>query len=114
VENIRRVAEVARLMMDAGLVVMTAFISPFQRERQMAREVIGEDNFVEVYVSTPLEVCEARDPKGLYKKARAGKLPNMSGIGSPYEPPENPDLIIDASTQGVEVMVDRLLEKVQF
>lgn len=87
VENIRRIAEVAKLMMDAGLIVMTAFISPFRRERQMARELIGEDNFTEVYVSTPLEVCEQRDVKGLYKKARSGLLPNLSGVGSPYEPP---------------------------
>lgn len=112
VENIRRVSEVARLMMDAGLVVLTAFISPFQRERQMAREVIGEDNFVEVYVSTPLEVCEARDPKGLYKKARAGKLPNMSGIGSAYEAPETPDMTIDASKSDVQSLVDLLLAKI--
>lgn len=112
VENIRRVAEVARLMMDAGLVVLTAFISPFQRERQMAREVIGEENFVEVYVSTPLEVCESRDPKGLYKKARAGKLPNMSGIGSAYEAPETPDIVVDASTEPVNELVDKLLAKI--
>ncbi|WP_427184282.1 sulfate adenylyltransferase subunit CysN [Bordetella bronchialis] len=111
VENIRRVAEVARLMLDAGLVVLTAFISPFQRERQMAREVIGQDDFVEVYVSTPLEVCEARDPKGLYKKARSGKLPNMSGIGSPYEPPGDPDIVIDASAEPVEELVRKLLAR---
>jgi bifunctional enzyme CysN/CysC len=93
VENIRRVAEVAKLMMDAGLIVMTAFISPFRAERQMARELIGNDNFVEVFVDTPLEVCEQRDPKGLYKKARSGQLPNMTGINSPYEPPENPNYV---------------------
>jgi bifunctional enzyme CysN/CysC len=87
VENIRRIAEVAKLMMDAGMIVMTAFISPFRREREMARELIGPENFVEVYVSTPLEVCEQRDVKGLYKKARSGQLPNMSGVSSPYEPP---------------------------
>ncbi len=83
VENIRRVAEVAKLMMDAGLIVITAFISPFKRERAMARDLIGQGNFTEVYVNTPLEICEARDPKGLYKKARKGELPNMSGLGSP-------------------------------
>jgi adenylylsulfate kinase-like enzyme len=76
--------------------------------------VIGKGDFVEVYVSTPLEVCEARDPKGLYKKARAGKLPNMTGVDRPYEPPETPDLAIDASMQAVEAMVDKLLEKIQF
>ena len=85
-----RVAEVARLMADAGLVVMTAFISPFRRERELAREIIGPDRFIEVYVSTPLEVCEQRDVKGLYRLARAGKIPNMTGIGSPYEVPSNP------------------------
>ena len=92
VENIRRVAEVARLMMDAGLIVMTAFISPFRAERQMARELIGEDNFIEVFVDTSLAVCEQRDPKGLYKKARSGQLPNMTGVDSPYEAPEKPHL----------------------
>lgn len=94
VENIRRVAEVAKLMMDAGLIVLTAFISPFRAERQMARELIGEENFVEVFVDTPLEVCEERDPKGLYKKARRGELPNMTGINSPYEEPQQPDILI--------------------
>ncbi len=88
VENIRRVAEAAKLMLDAGLIVMTAFISPFRREREMARELIGSENFMEVYVNTPLEVCEQRDVKGLYKKARSGEIPNMTGISSPYEAPE--------------------------
>ena len=97
VENIRRIAEVAKLMMDAGLIVLTAFISPFRREREMARVLIGADNFVEIFVSTPLKICEERDPKGLYKKARSGQLPNMTGIGSPYEAPENPSITIDAS-----------------
>ena len=90
VENIRRVAEVAKLMMDAGLIVLTAFISPFRAEREMARHLIGEEHFVEVFVDTPLELCEQRDPKGLYKKARSGELPNMTGISSPYEPPFYP------------------------
>ena len=97
VENIRRIAEVARLMMDAGLIVMTAFISPFRAERDMARELIGADNFIEVYVNTPLPVCEIRDPKGLYKKARAGLISNMTGINSAYEAPEAPELSIDTS-----------------
>jgi bifunctional enzyme CysN/CysC len=96
VENIRRIAEVAKLMMDAGLVVMTAFISPFEREREMAKDLIGPENFVEVFVDTPMEICEKRDPKGLYKKARAGKLPNFSGISSPYETPTNPNITIEA------------------
>ena len=105
VENIRRVAEVAKLMLDAGLIVLTAFISPFRNEREMARELIGAENFVEVYVNTPIEVCEQRDSKGLYKKARAGVLPNLTGIGSPYEAPERPqfevsvDISIDAAVK---------------
>jgi bifunctional enzyme CysN/CysC len=101
VENIRRIAEVAKLMMDAGLIVMTAFISPFRREREMARELIGAENFVEVYVSTPLEVCEQRDVKGLYKKARNGQLPNMSGISSAYEPPTAAQITLNDSSSTI-------------
>lgn len=97
VENIRRVAEVARLMLDAGLIVITAFISPFRSEREMARALIGNDRFMEVFLDTPLEICELRDPKGLYRKARSGKLPNMTGIDSPYEAPQQPDVRIDHS-----------------
>ncbi|OCZ65941.1 adenylyl-sulfate kinase [Achromobacter xylosoxidans] len=110
VENIRRVAEVAKLMMDAGLVVITAFISPFKREREMARNLIGEGNFTEVYVNTPLEICEARDPKGLYKKARKGELPNLSGIGSPYEPPEAPEVVVDGSQSDLNAVVAGLVK----
>lgn len=110
VENIRRIAEVATLMMDAGLIVMTAFISPFKREREMARELIGPDNFLEVYVSTPLEVCEQRDVKGLYKQARAGKIPNMTGINSPYEAPDHPAYEANASTASLEGIVRDLSE----
>ena len=97
VENIRRVAEVAKLMLDAGLIVMTAFISPFRAEREMARELIGAEHFIEVFVDTPLVVCEQRDPKGLYKKARVGQLPNMTGINSPYEAPALPNLTINSA-----------------
>ena len=110
VENIRRVAEVAKLMMDAGLVVLTAFISPFRAEREMARQLIGPDRFVEVFVDTPLEVCEQRDPKGLYKKARAGVLPNLTGIGSPYEPPVRPEILIQPSADALDVTVQQLLK----
>ena len=105
VENIRRIAEVAKMMMDAGLIVMTAFISPFKREREMARELIGIDNFVEVYVSTPLEVCEQRDVKGLYKQARAGKIPNMTGINSPYEAPDELAYEVNAGAASVETII---------
>lgn len=109
VENIRRVAEVAKLMMDAGLIVMTAFISPFRQERELARSLIGRENFVEVYVATPLAVCEQRDPKGLYKKARSGLLPNMTGLSSPYEPPDHPDMTINTADIPVSEAVERLL-----
>ena len=95
VENIRRIAEVAKLMVDAGIVVLTAFISPFRAERDMARSLFEDGEFVEVFVDTPLEVCEARDAKGLYKKARAGEIPNFTGIGSPYESPNDPELRLD-------------------
>ncbi len=99
-------------MMDAGLVVMTAFISPFERDREMARELIGRENFVEVYVNTPLEVCEQRDAKGLYKKARSGLLPNMTGINSPYEAPEAPDVTINAAEKSVVEGVRELVKVV--
>ena len=94
VENVRRVGEVARLMADAGLIVLTAFISPFRAERDMVRALLPEGEFVEIFVDTPLDVAEARDVKGLYAKARAGALPNFTGIDSPYEPPERPDIRI--------------------
>ncbi len=112
VENIRRIAEVAKLMMDAGLIVMTAFISPFRREREMARELIGAENFVEVYVSTPLAVCEQRDAKGLYKQARAGKIPNMTGINSPYEVPELPDFETGTEQKSAHIDIKKLVEKI--
>lgn len=97
VENIRRVAEVAKLMVDAGLIVLTAFISPFRAERRLARELLGDGEFVEVFVDTPLAVAEARDVKGLYKKARSGQLKNFTGVDSPYEAPEKPELRIDTT-----------------
>jgi bifunctional enzyme CysN/CysC len=109
IENIRRVAETAKLMMDAGMIVMTAFISPFRAERQMARELIGNENFIEVFVDTPLEVCERRDPKGLYKKARSGQLPNMTGLGSPYETPSNSDLTINTNQLNVQEILQKII-----
>lgn len=108
-ENIRRIAEVARLMLDAGLIVMTAFISPYRREREIARQCIGAEDFIEVYVDTPLNVCERRDPKGLYKKARDGLLTDMTGIGSPYEPPLDPRFVIRGDGGSPEAMVAPLL-----
>ena len=114
VENIRRVAEVAKLMVDAGVVVLTAFISPFRSERRMAREMFADDEFVEIFVDTPLEVAEARDPKGLYKKARRGEIPNFTGIDSPYEAPENPEIRISTENDDVETLVSKLLQQLQF
>ncbi len=109
VENIRRAAEAGKLMLDAGLIVLTALISPYAQDRENARRIIG-DAFVEIYVSTPLEVCEARDVKGLYKKARAGEIPEFTGITSPYEAPVSPDFIIDTSEISLEEAVERLME----
>lgn len=93
-ENIRRIAEVARLFNDAGVVVLTAFISPFREDRELARSIIGSDHFIEAWVNTPLEVCEARDVKGLYKKARNGEIRHFTGIDSPFEAPEKPDVVL--------------------
>ena len=107
IENIRRVAEMAKLMVDAGLVVLTAFISPFRSERDMARQMFESDEFIEVFVDTPLDICEQRDAKGLYKKARAGDIPNFTGIGSPYEEPEHQDITLHPS-QDMEDMIAKL------
>ena len=110
IENIRRVAEVAKLMCDAGLIVITAFISPFRSEREMARSLFQENDFKEIYISTPLKVAEKRDPKGLYKKARQGKIPNFTGIDSPYEIPTKPDLEINTSKITIEESVQKILK----
>ena len=99
-------------MMDAGLIVMTAFISPFRAEREMARQLIGEENFLEVFVATPLDICEQRDPKGLYQKARSGRLPLMTGIDSPYELPTNASLSLDTNKHTVDELVDLLLKHI--
>ncbi|MBN9345942.1 MAG: sulfate adenylyltransferase subunit CysN [Devosia sp.] len=108
VENIRRVAEVARLMADAGLIVIVSFISPFRNERRLAREVAGDVTFAEVYVDTPLAVCEARDPKGLYARARRGEIKNFTGIDSPFEAPEHPEIVLHGATETPEQMAERL------
>jgi bifunctional enzyme CysN/CysC len=109
VENIRRIGEVARLMVDSGLIVLTAFISPFRAERQMARGLMDNDEFLEVFVETPLRVAEERDPKGLYKKARRGELKNFTGIDSPYEEPEAPEILIDTSANSAEQCAERVI-----
>jgi len=109
IENIRRIGEVAKLMTDAGLIVITAFISPFRAERNLVRAMLPDAEFIEVFVDTPLEICEQRDPKGLYKKARAGQIPNFTGINSPYEAPLNPEMVIDTSTASIEESVERVM-----
>jgi len=112
VENIRRVAEVAKLFLEAGVITMVAFISPFRAEREMAWELVGPDEFVEIFVDTPLEICE-RDPKGLYQKARRGELRNFTGLDSPYEPPENPELILNARNEHAEHLADHVIAFLQ-
>jgi bifunctional enzyme CysN/CysC len=111
VENIRRVAEVAKLMVDAGLIVLVSFISPFRVERRMARELFAHDEFIEVFVDASLEECERRDPKGLYAKARRGQLANFTGIDSPYEPPESAEVTIDTVRAQPDEAVRRILER---
>lgn len=111
IENIRRIAEVCKLMNEAGLIVITSFISPYERDRMMAKEIMGEKRFIEVYVSTPLEECERRDIKGLYKKAREGKIPNFTGVTSPYEVPPCPDITVDTSDITIEEAADMVMEK---
>ena len=110
-ENVRRIAEVARLFNDAGTIAIAALIAPFRADRDDARTIIGADRFCEVYVATPLEVCELRDPKGLYRKARAGQIVNFTGISSPYEAPQSPFLVLDATEHSREECAGRLLDR---
>lgn len=112
VENIRRIAEVGRLLVDTGIITIAAFISPNNQLREMAAEIIGKDDFVEVFVSTPLEECEKRDVKGLYAKARRGEIKNFTGISAPFEAPEHPDITLDTSKLPVEESVKILLDYV--
>ncbi|WP_277053996.1 adenylyl-sulfate kinase [Pseudoalteromonas marina] len=109
VENIRRISEVAKLFVDAGLMVSTAFISPFKADRAQARTIMANGEFVEVFIDTPLEVCESRDPKGLYKKARAGEIPNFTGISSAFDIPESPELHIKTAEQTIEQSVEQII-----
>ena len=113
VENIRRVAEVSRLMVDAGLIVLVSFISPFRAERRMARQLLETGEFFEVFVDTPLSVAESRDPKGLYKKARRGELTNFTGVDSPYEKPERPEVRVDTTRLTAAQAADIILEQLQ-
>jgi bifunctional enzyme CysN/CysC len=109
-ENIRRVAEVARLMADAGLIVLCSFISPFLEERRLAREICAEGEFVEIFVDTPIASCIERDPKGLYKKALAGEIKNFTGVDQAYEPPEEPDVVVGRDNEGIEKAAATVIE----
>ena len=108
-ENIRRISEVSKLMLESGLIVMTAFISPFNKDRNEARKLISNDDFIEIYCKASLDVCEARDVKGLYKRARAGEIKNYTGIDSPYEEPENPELTINTNDETLDNSVSKIL-----
>lgn len=108
-ENIRRISEVAKLFSDSGVITITAFISPFIEERERAKEIIGED-FCEIFVKASIDICESRDPKGLYKKARAGQIPNFTGIDSPYESPVSPNLVLDTNTNSLDECVDIIID----
>lgn len=112
-ENIRRIAEVAKLFVDTGVVVLTAFISPFELDRVSAKNIVGEDNFFEIFVDCPLEVCESRDTKGLYKLARSGKISDFSGISSPFEPPKNPSLRIATAETSLEDCLQALINHIE-
>lgn len=118
VENIRRIAEVGKLFVDTGIITIAAFISPNNQLRDMASEIIGKENFVEVYISTPLEECERRDVKGLYAKARRGEIKEFTGISAPFEAPENPDIELDTSKlslkESVDILLEAILPKVSF
>lgn len=110
VENIRRISEVARLFVDAGLIVLTAFISPFKGERDYCRNLLGDNEFVEVFIDTPIEECEKRDPKGLYQKARSGDIKDFTGIDSPYEAPQDPEITLKFSGQSAEESAQQLFD----
>lgn len=112
VENIRRISEVCKLFLDAGVVLLSAFISPFQADRDQVKSIVGADNYIEVFVDAPLEVCEQRDVKGLYKKARAGEVKNFTGITSPYERPSNPDIVIETDKTSVEASLEVLMDAI--
>ncbi|OMH41355.1 adenylyl-sulfate kinase [Desulfurobacterium indicum] len=108
-ENIRRIGEVAKLFVDAGIVVLTAFISPYRKDRDFVRGLVKEGDFIEVYVKCPIEVCESRDPKGLYKKARAGIIKNFTGIDDPYEEPLNPEIVVETDKESLDECADKII-----
>ena len=109
-ENIRRIAEIANLMIDAGVVVLAAFVSPYKKDRENIKSIVKDVNFVEIYINTSIEECERRDTKGLYKKARAGEIKNMTGISAPYEAPEQPDLEIETEKESIDDAVQRIID----
>jgi adenylylsulfate kinase len=109
-ENIRRIGEVAKLMMEAGIITITAFISPFREDRDIARGLLSQDDFIEIYCDANLEICESRDVKGLYKRARSGEIKNYTGIDSPYETPTNPELLIDTESESLEESVTKVID----
>ncbi len=109
-ENIRRIGEVAKLFVDAGIITLTAFISPYKKDRQLVRNLVENGEFIEIYVKCPLEVCEQRDVKGLYKKARAGIIKNFTGIDDPYEEPENPEIIVETDKESLEESVNKIIK----
>jgi bifunctional enzyme CysN/CysC len=113
VENIRRVAEVARLMTDAGLIVLTSFISPFRAERRLAREIAMAGEFIEIFVETTLDAAISRDPKGLYKRALKGEIKNFTGVDQPYEAPENPELVLNTADSSAEALADRVVAELE-
>jgi adenylylsulfate kinase len=112
-ENIRRISEVANLFADAGVIIITAFISPYRKYRNFCRELVGKDRFIEIYTKASIETCEKRDPKGLYKKARDGKIKEFTGVDAPYEEPENPELILDTDKETVEENVEKVMKKLE-
>jgi bifunctional enzyme CysN/CysC len=114
VENIRRVSEVSKLMLDAGIIVISSFISPFKADRALARNLVREGDFVEIFVDTPLDIAESRDPKGLYKKARSGEIPNFTGISSPYEIPTSPEIILDTEKNNIKQCANIILDYLNF
>lgn len=109
-ENIRRIGEMSKLFLEAGVIALTAFISPFKKDRELVRRLVGTDSFIEIYCDCPIEICEARDVKGLYKRARAGEIREFTGISSPYEAPENPDLVLDSGRVPLETCVQAVIE----
>jgi adenylyl-sulfate kinase len=113
IENIRRIGEVSKLFLDSGIVVLSAFVSPFQSDRDQVKNLVGSENFIEVFVDCPLEVCEERDVKGLYKKARNGEIKNFTGINSPFEIPDNPDIVLKTAVENPKDLLNKLLEIIE-